>query len=64
MAPDSEHLAFRELLKLAESDPVLAAATERLMREGAPLAEVLGLRPVRHRRRHMQTSLTDALERG
>ena len=31
MAPHPDHLAFRKLLKQAESDPVLAAEIERLM---------------------------------
>lgn len=47
-SPDPDYLAFKELLKLAKSDPALAAEIERLMREGAPLAEVLALRPKRH----------------
>jgi len=45
---DPDYLAFRGLLKQAESDQVLAAQIERPMREGAPRVEVLALRPKRH----------------
>jgi len=45
---DPDYLAFRELLKQAESDQVLAAQIERPMREGARRVEVLALRPKRH----------------
>lgn len=48
MPTGPDHLAFRELLELAKSDPALAAEIERLMRDGAPLADVLSLRPKRH----------------
>ena len=44
---DPDYIAFRELLRQAEADPALAAEIERLMREGAPLAEVLALLPSR-----------------
>ena len=45
MEADADYLAFKELLRRAESDPALLDEIERLMREGAPLAEVLALLP-------------------
>ena len=40
---DSDYLAFRELLKLPERDPAIAAELTRLMDAGAPLGELLAL---------------------
>ena len=40
---DPDYIAFRELLRQAEADPVLAAELSRAMREGWELSRVLSL---------------------
>jgi hypothetical protein len=40
---DADHATFRELLRRAETDPVLAAELYRLIGELAPLREILAL---------------------
>ncbi|MEO7385655.1 MAG: hypothetical protein ABIX37_01835 [Gammaproteobacteria bacterium] len=48
MKPNPDHLAFRELLEFAKCDPVLEEQIDLLMREGAPVGEILALRPLLH----------------
>lgn len=43
---DPDYIAFRELLRQAEHDPVLAAELTRLMAEARPLREILSLASV------------------
>jgi hypothetical protein len=40
---DPDYIAFRELLRRAETDPVLAVELYRLIGELAPLREILAL---------------------
>lgn len=40
---DPDYIAFRELVRQAERDPVLAAELTRAMREGRPLSRLLSL---------------------
>ena len=43
---DADHAAFRELLRRAETDPVLAAELFQLIAELTPLREILALASV------------------
>ena len=40
---DPDYITFRELVRRAETDPVLAAELTRAMQEGWPLSRVLSL---------------------